>query len=327
MTSSSRAADGAAVMARAVELVEAGESFTMATVVWRQAPSSGQHGSRAIVTADGELYGWIGGACAEPVLLREARRVLDEGKASLVWLGQQHDLDEIHVPEGVMTIPISCQSDGALQIFIEPVMAAPHVLIVGRSPMAVTLLDLVRDLGWRGDLVDGGEFTCCKVTPASAVIIATQGHGDEDALETALKGDPAFVGLVASAKRGRVVREFLAEQGVEAEKLARVEVPIGLDLGHTGHREIAVSILADLVQRRAKGELKPRPALSGAAEVVVPETVIDLVCGMTVDAVPANRPFDYEGTTYYFCAPGCRKAFEKDPTSFITPIIQQEAPC
>ena len=314
-------------MARAVELVEAGESFTMATVVWRQAPSSGQHGSRAIVTADGELYGWICGACAEPVLLREARRVLDEGKASLVWLGQQHDLDEIHVPEGVMTIPISCQSDGALQIFIEPVMAAPHVLIVGRSPMAVTLLDLVRDLGWRGDLVDGSEFTCCKVTPSSSVIIATQGHGDEDALETALKGDPAFVGLVASAKRGRVVREFLGEQGVDAEKLARVEVPIGLDLGHTGHREIAVSILADLVQRRARGELKPRTTSIAATEVAVPETVIDLVCGMTVDAVPANRPFDYEGTTYYFCAPGCRKAFEKDPTSFINQTTQQEAPC
>jgi len=325
MTDGSRAADGAAVMARAVELVEAGESFTMATVVWRQAPSSGQHGSRAIVTADGELFGWIGGACAEPVLLREARRVLDEGKASLVRLGQSADLEEMHVPEGVMTIPISCQSDGALQIFIEPVMAAPHVLIVGRSPMAVTLLDLVRDLGWRGDLVDGDQFTCCQVTNSSAVIIATQGHGDEDVLETALKADPTFVGLVASAKRGRIVREFLAEQGADEEKLSRVHAPIGIDLGHTGHREIAVSILADLVQRRAAGELKPRP--KSAAPAAEPETVLDLVCGMTVDAVPANRPFEYEGTTYYFCAPGCRKAFEKDPDSFINQVTQQEAPC
>jgi len=325
MTDGSRAADGAAVMARAVELVEAGESFTMATVVWRQAPSSGQHGSRAIVTADGELFGWIGGACAEPVLLREARRVLDEGKASLVWLGQPADLEEMHVPEGVMTIPISCQSDGALQIFIEPVMAAPHVLIVGRSPMAVTLLDLVRDLGWRGDLVDGDQFTCCQVTNSSAVIIATQGHGDEDVLETALKADPTFVGLVASAKRGRIVREFLAEQGADEEKLSRVHAPIGIDLGYTGHREIAVSILADLVQRRAAGELKPRP--KSAVPAAEPETVLDLVCGMTVDAVPANRPFEYEGTTYYFCAPGCRKAFEKAPDSFINQVTQQEAPC
>ena len=323
MTNGSRAADGAAVMARAVELVEAGESFTMATVVWRQAPSSGQHGSRAIVTAQGELFGWIGGACAEPVLLREARRVLEEGNASLVWLGQPEDLEKMHVPEGVMTIPISCQSDGALQIFIEPVMAAPHVVIVGRSPMAVTLLDLVRDLGWRGDLIEAAEFGPAQVSASSAVIIATQGHGDEDVLALALESEAAFIGLVASAKRGRVVRDFLAEHGGDLDKLARVQVPIGIDLGHTGHREIAVSILADLVRRRASGELKPSSV--AGLDIVEPTTAIDLVCGMTVDAVAKNRPFEYGNVTYYFCAPGCRKAFEKDPDSFIT--TQQEAPC
>ena len=323
MTNGSRAADGAAVMARAVELVEAGESFTMATVVWRQAPSSGQHGSRAIVTAQGELFGWIGGACAEPVLLREARRVLEEGNASLVWLGQPEDLEKMHVPEGVMTIPISCQSDGALQIFIEPVMAAPHVVIVGRSPMAVTLLDLVRDLGWRGDLIDAAEFGPAQVSASSAVIVATQGHGDEDVLALALESEAAFIGLVASAKRGRVVRDFLAEHGGDLDKLARVQVPIGIDLGHTGHREIAVSILADLVRRRASGELKPSTV--AGLDIVEPTTAIDLVCGMTVDAVAKNRPFEYGNVTYYFCAPGCRKAFEKDPDSFIT--TQQEAPC
>ena len=323
MTNGSRAADGAAVMARAVELVEAGESFTMATVVWRQAPSSGQHGSRAIVTAQGELFGWIGGACAEPVLLREARRVLEEGNASLVWLGQPEDLEKMHVPEGVITVPISCQSDGALQIFIEPVMAAPHVVIVGRSPMAVTLLDLVRDLGWRGDLIDAAEFGPAQVSASSAVIVATQGHGDEDVLALALESEAAFIGLVASAKRGRVVREFLAEHGGDLDKLARVQVPIGIDLGHTGHREIAVSILADLVRRRASGELKPSSV--AGLDIVEPTTAIDLVCGMTVDAVAKNRPFEYGNVTYYFCAPGCRKAFEKDPDSFIT--TQQEAPC
>ena len=323
MTNGSRAADGAAVMARAVELVEAGESFTMATVVWRQAPSSGQHGSRAIVTAQGELFGWIGGACAEPVLLREARRVLEEGNASLVWLGQPEDLEKMHVPEGVITVPISCQSDGALQIFIEPVMAAPHVVIVGRSPMAVTLLDLVRDLGWRGDLIEAAEFGPAHVSASSAVIIATQGHGDEDVLALALETEAAFIGLVASAKRGRVVRDFLAEHGGDLDKLARVQVPIGIDLGHTGHREIAVSILADLVRRRASGELKPSSV--AGLDIVEPTTAIDLVCGMTVDAVAKNRPFEYRNVTYYFCAPGCRKAFEKDPDSFIT--TQQEAPC
>lgn len=308
-------------MERAASLARSGESFVLATVVWRQAPSSGQHGSRAIVTAEGELIGWIGGACAQPVLIREAKRVLAEGTPSLVWLGQEADFSGMHVPEGVLTIPISCQSDGALQIYIEPVMAAPHVLVVGNSPMAATLLDLVRDIGWRGELVDGSAFASAMVTPTSVVIVATQGHGDEEALESALAASPAFVGLVASRKRGDVVRGYLADRGASESDLARVQVPIGLDLGHTTHREIAVSILAELVQLRAAGQLKPRKRTM--LPLIEPQEVIDLVCGMTVQAVPANRPFVHEGTTYYFCAMGCRVAFEKNPGSF----IHQEATC
>lgn len=313
--------DGLDIMERAATLARSGESFVLATVVWRQAPSSGQHGSRAIVTAEGELIGWIGGACAQPVLIREAKRVLAEGTPSLVWLGQEADFSGMHVPEGVLTIPISCQSDGALQIYIEPVMAAPHVLVVGNSPMAATLLDLVRGIGWRGELVDGPAFATAMVTPSSVVIVATQGHGDEEALESALAGSPAFIGLVASRKRGDVVRGYLADRGASQSDLARVQVPIGLDLGHTTHREIAVSILAELVQLRAAGQLKPRPRVM--LPLLEPQEVIDLVCGMTVQAVPANRPFEHEGTTYYFCAMGCRVAFEKDPGSF----IHQEATC
>ena len=313
--------DGLDIMERAATLARSGESFVLATVVWRQAPSSGQHGSRAIVTAEGELIGWIGGACAQPVLIREAKRVLAEGTPSLVWLGQEADFSGMHVPEGVLTIPISCQSDGALQIYIEPVMAAPHVLVVGNSPMAATLLDLVRDVGWRGELVDGPAFTAAMVTPTSVVIVATQGHGDEEALESALAPSPAFVGLVASRKRGDVVRGFLADRGTSQSDLARVQVPIGLDLGHTTHREIAVSILAELVQLRAAGQLKPRQRTM--LPMLEAQEVIDLVCGMTVQAVPANRPFEHEGTTYFFCAMGCRVAFEKDPVSF----IHQEATC
>lgn len=314
--SDSRPAEGPEVMARALELMRSGDSFAMATVVWRQPPSSGQHGSRAIIMEDGSLYGWIGGACAEPVIIREAKRVLEQGESSLIWLGQAQDLESMHIPEGVLTIPMSCQSEGALQIFIEPVAALPHVLVVGRSPMAMTLVDLVRDIGWRADIIDGPDFVATMVTPATAVVIATQGHGDEEAVTEAMRADAVMVGLVASRKRGEVVRGFLAEQGVSKVKLDQMRVPIGLDLGHTSHREIAASILGELVQLRAAGSLKPRRRM--LLPLLEPEEVIDLVCGMTVEAVPANRPFEHEGTTYYFCAMGCRKAFEKDPASFIS---------
>lgn len=303
------------IMELAVQLARTGQSHALATVVWRKPPSSGQHGSKAVITADGQLHGWIGGACAEPVVIREAKRVLAAGEPSLIWLGQDADFAGMHIPDGVLTIPMSCQSEGALQLYIEPVLVAPEVVIVGRSPMAVTLLELVRGVGWHGELIDGSEFTADMVHSGSIVIVATQGHGDEEVLETALAGSPAFIGLVASAKRGEVVKGYLLDRGASSEKLSSVHVPVGLDLGHTTHREIAVAILGELVQRRAAGEL--RPVLVNQSTKAEPEEVIDLVCNMTVASIPENRPFEYHGVTYYFCAPGCRVAFEKDPEKFI----------
>ena len=223
---SNGAVEGIGVLERAVELTKAGISFVMATVVWRQGPSSGQRGSRAIVTADGAIYGWIGGACAEPVLIREAKAVLRDGEAKLIWLGQDSDFLGLHIPEGVVTIPISCQSDGALQIFIEPVKVSPQLLIVGRSPMALTLSNLAQDLDWSVEIVDGDDLTASMVRPSSVVVIATQGHGDEDALEIALENNPRFVGLVASSKRGAVVLEYLVDRGLSPAKLKKIKCPV-----------------------------------------------------------------------------------------------------
>lgn len=318
-----RAIEGMGVMERAVELIKEGESFVMATVVWRQGPSSGQSGSRAIVTADGQLHGWIGGACAEPVLIREAKRVLEEGKPKLIWLGQENDFAGMHIPEGVVTIPISCQSDGALQIYIEPMQSAPQLLVVGRSPMAMTLAKLAEDLDWRVRLVDGNDLSSSMVTPSTVVVIATQGHGDEEAIEIALTQNPAYVGVVASRRRGKVVLDYLAGRGVSPAKLEQVRIPAGIDLGHTSHREMAVAILAELVQLRALGAFSKDSSEKKPASFEVVDEVIDLVCGMTVKAEKTNRPFTFENVTYYFCAPGCRSAFEKDPTSY----LNQEAKC
>lgn len=309
----SRGADGWRILELAGELTDKGEKFAMATVVWRQGPSSGHEGARAIVTADGEIHGWIGGACAEPVVIREAQRVMAEGEPQLILLGSPEDFG--HVPEGMISVPMSCQSEGALQVYIEPVLSAPGLVVVGRSPMATTLVDLASVLGWRAELVDSGRFTADDVNRDSIVVVATQGHDDEDTLERAVRAQPAFVGLVASRKRGEAVMAHLADRGVQPELLETVRFPVGIDLGHTTHNEIAVSVLAELVALRAEGRLDTGP--EQGAERHVPETAIDLVCGMTVIADESSRPFTYKGTTYYFCAPGCRVAFEKDPESFI----------
>ncbi len=309
--------DGWGVIERSVELARRGEDFALATVVWRQSPSSGQHGSRAIVTASGELHGWIGGACAEPVLIREALRAMADRTPRLVLLGAPEKFGAVQ--EGMIVIPISCQSDGAMQIYIEPVQTAPHLIIVGRSPMAHTLSKLAADLDWRVDLIDGPDFSSADVDAHAVVVVATQGHGDEEAIEQAIAGAPAYLGLVASRRRGEAVLGYLADRGIPRSVLDQVRVPVGLDLGHTTHREVAVAVLAELVQLRAAGAFFP----DQAPAVTAPLSAIDPICGMTVTVDRTSRPFEFSGVTYYFCCPGCRDTFEKDPAAHFS----REAKC
>jgi len=351
------------IIERAAELARNGEAFALATVVWRQGPSSGQLGSRAIITAAGELHGWIGGACAEPSVIRVARQVVAEGEPRLLLLGTPEQIartpqlagNELAsqsapggaIREGVTVVPISCQSEGALEVYIEPVLPVPHLLVVGRSPMAQTLAELARALGWRADLRDWPEFDPADADGQSMVVVATQGHGDEEAIEKAVSARPAYIGMVGSRRRGEAVLGYLAERGVDKAELDRVRVPAGLDLGRTTHSEIAVSILAELVKLRAAGELAARgpvageraaksgnataQPLSGTAQrdsgTAQPESgpaqEVDPVCGMTVKAGPAGRPLRHEGVTYYFCSAGCRSEFESNPA----PYSRKETRC
>ena len=219
--------DGWRVLEEAGELTRRGEAFALATVVWRQGPSSGQQGSRAIITASGELRGWIGGACAEPVVLREARQVIAEGVPRLLLLGTPEQFGAA-VPEGITVVPISCQSEGALEVYIEPVLPEPHLVVVGRSPMAHTLTELATVLGWRAALIDSPDFSASDAGERSMVVVATQGHGDEEAVEQAVAARPAYLGLVGSHRRGAAVLGYLADRGVPADQLDRVRVPAGL---------------------------------------------------------------------------------------------------
>ena len=315
--------DGWAVLQRGSELTRAGESFALATVVWRQGPSSSQQGSRAIITASGEFHGWIGGACAQPAVVREARQVITEGTPRLLLLGSADQFGGA-VPDGMMVVPISCQSEGALEVYIEPVLPAPHLVVVGGSPMAQTLAGLARTLGWQTDLVAGPDFTAAGASERSMVVIATQGHGDEEAIEQAVQARPAYLGLVGSRRRGAAVLGYLAERGLPKDQLDRVTVPAGLDLGRITHQEIAVAILAELVRLRASGTLADATGPARAAEpaaqrqaAAATAEAVDPVCGMTVPADAASRPVEHDGQTYYFCCTGCRDAFEQDPAAYV----------
>ncbi len=311
--------DGWGILEEAAELARRGEPFALATVVWRQGPSSGKQSCRAIITGSGDLHGWIGGACAEPVVIREARQVIADGTPRLLLLGTPGQFGGT-VPEGMTFVPISCQSEGGLEVYIEPVQPGPHLVVVGHSPMARTLAEMARSLGWRADLIAGQDFSAADAGDRSLVVVATQGHHDEEAVEQAVAARPAYLGLVGSARRGAAVLGYLAERGVAREELDKVQVPAGLDLGRTSHREIAVSILAELVKLRASGAFAPGPAPSGRARTAGEGTAseaADPVCGMTVTAGPSAYPLTSGGVTYHFCCAGCRREFEKAPAVYL----------
>ncbi len=221
-------------------------AFVMATVVWARAPSSGRQGGAALIEADGTVHGWIGGACAEPAVLAEARRVLKDGEARLMYLGPAEELDG-HTRDGVVTVPIACASEGALEVFMEPVLPQPHVVVVGRSPAVRALARLVVAMDWRVSVVDDGgdgsgfpdvatvltsvaDLAAAGVDDTTAVVVATQGHYDEPALEAALATPAPYIGLVASAARAETVLGYLRDGGVPDTELRRIHTPAGLDL-------------------------------------------------------------------------------------------------
>jgi len=310
------------VVEHAAALARRGEEFALATVVWREGPSSGQTGSRAIVTAAGEVHGWIGGACAEPSVIREAQRAIADRQPRLLLLGTPEQFGS--VPDGMTVIPIACQSEGALEVYVEPVLASPHLVVIGASPMAQTLRDLASALGWHAELVDRADLDDAPLDGRSVVVVATQGHGDEEAIERAVAARPIYVGLVASRRRGESVLGYLADRGVPKDVVERIRVPAGLDLGHTSHREIAVAVLAELVQLRAAGALAPEGGPGDAANALsAPAEAVDPICGMTVPADHTSRPFEHGGVTYYFCSAGCRGTFERDPAAH----VPREARC
>jgi xanthine dehydrogenase accessory factor len=204
------------VLVEAGRLAEEGTPFVLATVVGVERPSSARVGDRALVTAEGDLRGWVGGACTEPEVVRLGLEALADG-----------DLRRERIES-------RCASEGAVEVLIEPQQPALLLAVVGDAPAARTLRELADVLGWR--VTD-------DIPGADAIVIATMGRHDEAALEVALTGDAGYIGLVASAKR-------VASLGLHQESRARVRSPAGLDLGPSSQEEIAVAILAELVAWR-----------------------------------------------------------------------------
>jgi xanthine dehydrogenase accessory factor len=320
------------LLERAAELARRGESFVFAVVVRREPYSSSQQGDSAIITADGSYHGWLGGNCTRPQVLREAAQALLDGKPRLIALSPE---PELQARAGVTPLPMTCHSGGTVDIFLEPVLAAPRLVVFGVSPVARAVAQLGKAMGYLVDLVDpevdvahaaelpiaDRVFTDPAAAelrggaPIASAVIASMGEHDEDAVAAALAMRPAYLGVVASRKRFAVLRETLIERGISAHALDAIRSPAGLDLGGRQPEEVALSILAEIVQLKHAARPAAQPAVAPAPPA--PATAIDPVCHMTVTIATARHVGTWDGRAWYFCNPRCKDKFLADPARYL----------
>jgi xanthine dehydrogenase accessory factor len=309
------------------QLAEAGEAFVLATVVRCEPPASARPGAKAVIRADGTMDGWVGGSCAQPLVIREAQEALRDGKPRLLRLSPTAGEGASRRP-GLVEYLMTCHSGGTLEIFIEPVIPVPRLWVVGDTPICRTLATLGQLLGYRVDSVEPmGGASASSESPVLAalaperggqgrqtfVVVATMGTADEEALEAALRSPVAYVALVASPRRAEVLCDYLATRGLTPEQLQKLKAPAGLDIGAATPEEIALSIMAEIVQVRAKLPIETR-----TTDTALPPEATDPVCGMSVSTRDARFVAEHSGTTYYFCCAGCKAKFEAEPSLFAT---------
>lgn len=333
----------------ASDLAKRGEPFALATVVRRGAPSSARVGDTALVTQTGAFHGWVGGSCTQPTVVREALAALADRLPRLIVLSSSPESDR---RPGVAAFLMTCHSGGSVEIYIEPVLPAPRLVVFGASPVAQALVRLGKALGYA---VDAADPTADPTTfpeadrvfsqpdaqqlrhkagsagPWLAAVVATMGEWDEDGVRAALALEPTYLGVVSSRKRFAQIREMLQAGGVAHESLAAIRNPAGLDIGAELPEEVALSVLAEIVSVRhagppAKGSveaggvardtLAPRTADKVRGLAVAAEAR-DPVCGMSVIIATARHQAEFGGRTYYFCCGGCRERFVSDPQRYI----------
>ena len=322
----------------AADLAHREEPFVLAVVVRRRPASSSQAGDMALITAAGAFHGWLGGSCTQPTVVREARLALADGQPRLVALAPDPETER---RPGIAVFPMTCNSGGTVEIYLEPVLPAPRLVVFGVSPTARALVRLGKAVGYSviaidpaaepdlfpeadqvvTDLGRAPRLYAPSKSPRFAVV-ATLGERDEAAIRDALALAPDYLGVVASRKRFAQMRETLLDGGVTAAALDTIHSPAGVNIGAERPEEIALSVLAEIVEQQHAA-----PAIGKEAETARDETAvaIDPICGMTVTIATARHTAEHGGRTWYFCCGGCRERFLASPDRYSADMAQEGA--
>jgi xanthine dehydrogenase accessory factor len=293
------------LLAVAVELRRRGEPFALATVVRCERPTSAKPGAKAIIRPDGAVSGWVGGACAEPTVVREALAALRDGQPRFISLVGEGGRSPGRT-EGVREYPMTCHSGGTLEIYVEPFLPQPALVLIGHGPVLEALAALGRTAQFAVRVVDPTDLDPAApiALPAGAlVVVATHGAADEEALAQALASGAIYVSLVASRRRAAVVVEQLRRRGIPPDRLGALKAPAGLDIGALTPEEIAISIMAEIVQLRRSSKVVD-------AEAPPPGEATDPVCGMLVETATARYRSATPAGTVYFCCAACKEQYD-----------------
>ena len=273
--------------------------FVIARVVLAERPTSAKPGDEAILLADGTIEGFVGGQCAQATVRAQALSVLESGSSMLLRIAP--------VPEpaqnGKTVVHNPCLSGGTLEIFMEPVLPSLLVRVTGNSPITPALIVVGTALGYQVEQITELDFD-----GVDAVVVSAHGIDEEPTLIAALKAEVPYVGLIASPKRGAAVAASLDVCG---SMKSRLKTPAGLDIGARTPEEIALSVFAELIERR-----RITYDESERTDLAV-DLAKDPVCHMDVAAVESSIQADVNGTRWYFCCPGCKERFVSNPAVFL----------
>jgi xanthine dehydrogenase accessory factor len=304
-----------------------GEEFAVAHVIWREAPSSGKPGDKAIILKDGTIIGWIGGGCVKGIAVKEAREAIRENRSRLVRI----DPDEVNSEDSShKTYRMTCHSGGTMELFIEPITPNPQLIIVGKSNIARALSKLAIATNLRvhvlsndvhkgmfpgvNNIHDRVDFSKINIDKNTFIVVSTQGEDDEESIRKALETNCNYVGFISSLRKSVKIKEYLEQTELSTNRINELKIPVGMDINAKLPEEIAISILAEIVQLFRD----PNRKVDQESDTAInDDTYINPVCRVAVSKKDAKHVLEYGAHTVYFCCDGCKVSFDTEPEKYI----------
>lgn len=303
------------------------EPFAVVTVVRSVKPTSAIVGAKALITSSGKMIGFVGGQCIQTIVISQALKCLENGASQLVLISS--DPSQVRTTDGVTVLPMTCHSEGTVELFIEPKLPTPVLLVIGHSPIADYLQKIAAHLNFQvrsvamenvafedtSSLSGFTETIQANLSPGAYVVVASMGLYDTESIQALQGCELSYVGLVTSPKRREAVLADLKNRGVSEEFCSFISAPAGLDLGAVDPAEIAVTILAEIIEYK-RNKRTFAPMTLHVRENKTRREVIDPICHMVVDLNTTLHKAEYQGKEYGFCCPHCRQEFLKHPEKY-----------